>query len=78
MVNIVRQENRDHEGNDCYIYDTHLILEFAGSYMYMHIVKYNGGWTDNKVHYEEGREFDNEQQASNYMDMRLNRESEEE
>ena len=71
MVNIVCQESRNREGNDCYIYDTHIVLEFAGSYMYMHLVKYCGSWTDDKIHYEEGREFDDKRRAIAYMKERL-------
>lgn len=78
MVEIVCQEVRQHEGNDCLIKDAYIILGWrdslgCGIYMYMHIHKYEGNWIDEskKIEYCEAREFKSEDKARKYMELRI-------
>lgn len=71
FVEMLCQQIRTKDGNDCLINDAYFILKWQGIYMYMHIRKYCGGWVDNKINYEEAREFDNEEQAREYMKLRI-------
>ena len=70
MLEIVKQDYREKEGNDCLIKDCFVILKCFGTYIVMSIRRYYG-WCDNGLDYRGRKEFDNLNDAEEYYNNGL-------
>ena len=70
MLEIIKQENIEKEGNDCLIKDCYTILKCFDKYIVLSIRMYYG-WCDNGLDYRGIKEYDTLDEALEYYNNGL-------
>lgn len=71
MLQIIKQEFRDVEGNDCLIKDCIIILKVHNKYI-VEVIRRYIGWCDNGLDYRSRKEFDDVDKANSYFNKIMN------